>query len=158
MPLFVRAGSIIPVGPDIQFTGDQPDAPIELWVYPGQDGEFTLYEDEGDNYNYEAGEFRHDSPHLEGQRPPTDSRRAPGQLSRDAGIQECFEWLSRATSHLTPWQHKQRARERFAMKDSELWSSFERLAMMPTPTGPQRGFAARCSTLSSYLYLRWHVP
>ncbi len=57
MPLFVRAGSIIPVGPDIQFTGDQLDAPIELWVYPGRNGEFTLYEDEGDNYNYEQGSF-----------------------------------------------------------------------------------------------------
>ncbi|MGE5777518.1 MAG: DUF5110 domain-containing protein, partial [Chloroflexota bacterium] len=40
-----------------QFTGDQPDAPIELWVYPGQDGSFMLYEDEGDNYNYEQGDF-----------------------------------------------------------------------------------------------------
>ena len=57
MPLFVRSGSIVPVGPDIQFTGDQPDAPIELWLYPGQDGAFTLYEDEGDNYNYEQGSF-----------------------------------------------------------------------------------------------------
>jgi len=57
MPLFVRAGSIIPFGPDIQYTGDQLDAPIELWVCPGQDGRFTLYEDEGDNYNYEQGSF-----------------------------------------------------------------------------------------------------
>jgi alpha-D-xyloside xylohydrolase len=57
MPVFVRAGSVIPVGPAIQFTGEQLDAPLELWVYPGQDGEFTLYEDEGDNYNYEQGSF-----------------------------------------------------------------------------------------------------
>jgi alpha-D-xyloside xylohydrolase len=57
MPLYVRSGSIIPIGPEIQFAGDQPDAPIELWVYPGQDGDFTLYEDEGDNYNYEQGSF-----------------------------------------------------------------------------------------------------
>jgi len=57
MPLYVRSGSIIPIGPEIQFTGDQPDAPIELWVYPGQDGAFTLYEDEGDNYNYEQRSF-----------------------------------------------------------------------------------------------------
>jgi alpha-D-xyloside xylohydrolase len=57
MPLYVRSGSIVPIGPEIQFTGDQPDAPIELWVYPGQDGDFTLYEDEGDNYNYEQGSF-----------------------------------------------------------------------------------------------------
>jgi len=57
MPLYVRSGSIVPIGPQIQFTGDQPDAPVELWVYPGQDGAFTLYEDEGDNYNYEQGSF-----------------------------------------------------------------------------------------------------
>ena len=57
MPVFVRAGSIIPIGPQIQFSGDQPDAPIELWIYPGWDGAFTLYEDEGDNYNYEQGSY-----------------------------------------------------------------------------------------------------
>jgi alpha-D-xyloside xylohydrolase len=57
MPLYARSGSIVPIGPEIQFTGDQPDAPIELWVYPGHDGAFTLYEDEGDNYNYEQGRF-----------------------------------------------------------------------------------------------------
>jgi len=55
MPLYVRSGSIVPIGPEIQFTGDQPDAPIELWLYPGQDGAFKLYEEEGDNYNYEQG-------------------------------------------------------------------------------------------------------
>jgi alpha-D-xyloside xylohydrolase len=57
MPVFVRAGSIVPIGPQIQFSGDQPDAPIELWIYPGRDGAFTLYEDEGDNYNYEQGSY-----------------------------------------------------------------------------------------------------
>jgi alpha-D-xyloside xylohydrolase len=57
LPLYARAGSIVPIGPEIQFTGDRSDAPIELWVYPGQDGAFTLYEDEGDNYNYEEGNF-----------------------------------------------------------------------------------------------------
>ncbi len=57
MPLYVRSGSIIPIGPNIQFTSERPDAPIELRVYPGQDGDFILYEDEGDNYNYERGSF-----------------------------------------------------------------------------------------------------
>jgi alpha-D-xyloside xylohydrolase len=57
MPLYVRSGSIIPMGPDIQSTAEQPDAALELWVYPGQDGSFMLYEDEGDNYNYEKGAF-----------------------------------------------------------------------------------------------------
>lgn len=57
VPLYVRAGSIIPVGPDIQHTGEGQNAPIRLHVYPGYDGHFTLYEDEGDNYNYELGRF-----------------------------------------------------------------------------------------------------
>lgn len=55
MPLYVRSGSILSIGPQIQFTDEHPDAPIELWVYPGQDGQFLWYEDEGDNYNYEQG-------------------------------------------------------------------------------------------------------
>ena len=57
MPLYVRAGSIIPCGPDIQHTGESCDAPISLHIYPGHSGHFTLYEDEGDNYNYEHGQF-----------------------------------------------------------------------------------------------------
>jgi alpha-D-xyloside xylohydrolase len=57
MPLYVRSGSIVPIGPEIQFAGDRPDASIGLWVYPGQDGDFMLYEDEADNYNYEQGSF-----------------------------------------------------------------------------------------------------
>lgn len=57
MPLFVRAGSIIPMGPEIQWTGENPDGEITIFVYDGKDGEFTLYEDEGVNYNYEKGQF-----------------------------------------------------------------------------------------------------
>lgn len=57
MPLYVRSGSIVPMGPDVQFTGEQPYARLELQVYPGNDGRFRLYEDEGDNYNYEKGAF-----------------------------------------------------------------------------------------------------
>lgn len=55
IPLFVRAGSIVPVGPAMQFAGEKPADPLELRVYRGADGRFTLYEDEGDNYNYEKG-------------------------------------------------------------------------------------------------------
>ncbi|MEO7099488.1 MAG: TIM-barrel domain-containing protein [Luteolibacter sp.] len=54
MPLYVRAGSILPYGPSIQYATQSVD-PTELRVYPGADGNFTLYEDEGDNYNYESG-------------------------------------------------------------------------------------------------------
>ena len=54
MPLFVRAGSILPYGPAIEYATQSVD-PMELRVYRGADGAFTLYEDEGDNYNYEKG-------------------------------------------------------------------------------------------------------
>jgi alpha-D-xyloside xylohydrolase len=57
MPIYVRAGSIIPLGPDIFYTDEQPQAMVKLRIYPGQDGVFTLYQDEGDNYNYEKGFF-----------------------------------------------------------------------------------------------------
>ncbi len=56
MPLFVREGSIIPAGPDIQFTDEKPGDPITLFVYSGRNCSFTLYEDEGTNYNYEKGD------------------------------------------------------------------------------------------------------
>jgi alpha-D-xyloside xylohydrolase len=55
IPLMVRAGSIVPMGPFVQYAAEKPDAPIELRIYPGVDGSFTLYEDENDNYNYEKG-------------------------------------------------------------------------------------------------------
>jgi len=57
LPLFVRAGSIIPFGPELQYTAEKPADPITLYVYAGADGAFTLYEDEGLNYNYEKGAF-----------------------------------------------------------------------------------------------------
>ena len=57
LPLFVRAGSIVPLGPDLQYATEKPADPIELRVYPGADGAFTLYEDEGDSYRYEKGAY-----------------------------------------------------------------------------------------------------
>lgn len=56
IPLYVRAGSIIPMGPEMQWTSEKPADPIELRIYPGQDGEFTLYEDDGMSYQFEKGE------------------------------------------------------------------------------------------------------
>ena len=55
MPLYVKAGSIIPLGPEVQYTDEKPWDSLDIVVYPGADAEFTLYEDEGDNYNYEKG-------------------------------------------------------------------------------------------------------
>ncbi|MBM6864679.1 DUF5110 domain-containing protein [Bacteroides caecigallinarum] len=57
IPLFVRAGSIIPIGPDVQYTNEKKWDNLIINVYPGADGTFTLYEDEGDNYNYESGAY-----------------------------------------------------------------------------------------------------
>jgi alpha-D-xyloside xylohydrolase len=55
LPLFIRPGSIIPMGPFVQYSSEKPADPIELRIYRGADGKFTLYEDEGDSYNYEKG-------------------------------------------------------------------------------------------------------
>ena len=55
VPMFVRAGSILPLGPEMQYVGEKSTDNLELRVYPGADGTFTLYEDEGDGYNYEKG-------------------------------------------------------------------------------------------------------
>jgi len=57
MPVYIKAGSIIPCGPEIQYTSEKPADPIRLFVYTGSDGSFTLYEDENVNYNYEKGKF-----------------------------------------------------------------------------------------------------
>jgi alpha-D-xyloside xylohydrolase len=57
MPLYVRAGSIIPMGPFIQYASEKPADPIELRVYPGAGSEFTLYEDDGLTYQYEKGKY-----------------------------------------------------------------------------------------------------
>ena len=56
-PLFIKGGSIIPTGPDVQYSNQQPWDNLTILVYPGADATFTLYEDEGDNYNYEHGSY-----------------------------------------------------------------------------------------------------
>lgn len=57
IPVFVRAGAIIPFGPKMQWSDEKAADLINLYVYAGQDGTFQLYEDEGTNYNYEKGQF-----------------------------------------------------------------------------------------------------
>lgn len=57
IPLFVRAGSVVPVGPDVQYSGEKAWDNLTVCIYPGADGNFTLYEDEFDNYNYEKGAY-----------------------------------------------------------------------------------------------------
>ena len=55
IPHYVRAGSILPLGPEIEYADRKPAGPIELRIYPGADGEFELYQDAGDGYDYEHG-------------------------------------------------------------------------------------------------------
>ena len=57
VPMFVRAGSIVPLGPVMQYVGEKTWDDLEIRVYPGADGQFMLYEDEGDSYNYEKGVY-----------------------------------------------------------------------------------------------------
>jgi alpha-D-xyloside xylohydrolase len=57
IPVYVKEGSIIPVGPEIQYTTEKPADPLTLYVYTGKDASFTLYEDENINYNYEQGKY-----------------------------------------------------------------------------------------------------
>ncbi|MCU7495522.1 MAG: DUF5110 domain-containing protein [Ignavibacteria bacterium] len=57
IPLYVKAGSIIPMGPDLNYASEKSGAPIEIRVYTGADAAFDLYDDEGDNYNYEKGAY-----------------------------------------------------------------------------------------------------
>lgn len=55
IPLYVKAGSIIPFGPSVQYAEEKKWDDLEIRIYPGTDGKFVLYEDENDNYNYEKG-------------------------------------------------------------------------------------------------------
>lgn len=56
-PLYIKAGTILPQGPEVQYTSEKKWDNLELLIYPGANGEFTLYEDEGDNLNYENGAY-----------------------------------------------------------------------------------------------------
>ena len=57
IPVYVRAGAVIPMGPVKQYTAEKVDGPLALWVHPGADGAFSLYEDDGKSFDYRKGEF-----------------------------------------------------------------------------------------------------
>ena len=57
MPLYVRAGSILPLGPVKQHTGEASTGPFSISIYPGQDGSFLLYDDDGKSFDYRKGEW-----------------------------------------------------------------------------------------------------
>jgi len=57
IPLYVRAGAVLPMGPIKQYTGEKLEEPLTVWVHPGADGEFSQYEDDGSTFNFKRGEF-----------------------------------------------------------------------------------------------------
>ena len=57
MPVFIKEGSILPFGPDVQYTDEKPADTVHLFVYTGRNGSFTLYEDDGISYGYEKGRY-----------------------------------------------------------------------------------------------------
>jgi len=57
MPLFIKSGSILPLGPHLQYADEKAADPLEIRVYTGENGSFDLYEDEGENYKYEDGAY-----------------------------------------------------------------------------------------------------
>jgi alpha-D-xyloside xylohydrolase len=91
MPLHVRAGSIVPMGPDLQYASERPADPIELRVYRGAEGRFELYEDEGDGYAYEKGAFA---------TIPIEWSEAKGTLTIDARRGSFPGMLERRTFHV----------------------------------------------------------
>jgi alpha-D-xyloside xylohydrolase len=56
LPLYLRAGTIVPMGPVVQYATEKPEAPYEIRIYPGADAKFTIYEDDNETYNYEKGQ------------------------------------------------------------------------------------------------------
>ncbi|HEX7026970.1 MAG TPA: DUF5110 domain-containing protein, partial [Gammaproteobacteria bacterium] len=91
MPLFVRAGSIVPTGPAIQYADQVMNAPLTLLVYTGADGSFELYEDDGRTYGYENGEWS---------RTPIDYNESEGTLTIGKRIGEFAGMEKNRTVHV----------------------------------------------------------
>ena len=105
MPVYVKEGSILPQGPDLQYTGERPADTITLNVYTGRDADFTLYEDEGTNYDYERGGFSTIAFHYnEAARTLTIGRRNgsfPGALLKRTFRIECIGGKGKPTTVVT---------------------------------------------------------
>ena len=85
LPLYVRAGAVIPTGPVKQYTGEQVDGPLTLTVYPGSDGTSFLYQDDGESFNFRNGEFTRVEMHWRDAARRLELRLAPGSHMPSAG-------------------------------------------------------------------------
>ena len=104
LPLFVRAGSIVPMGPAMEWSTEKPADPLEVRVYPGADGDFTLYEDENDKYDYDKGVHATIALHWDDAQTAAHHRRSCGTVSGDAETLEPFRLCSwtRTTESASP--------------------------------------------------------
>jgi alpha-glucosidase (family GH31 glycosyl hydrolase) len=82
LPLYVRAGAILPIGPVKQYTGEQVDAAVTVQIYTGVDGAFTLYEDDGQTFDYQHGDFTKIDMHWKDAQRTIVLRLAPGSRLR----------------------------------------------------------------------------
>ena len=82
MPLYVAAGTILPLGPVKQYTAEETDQPLSISIYPGADGSFLLYEDDGRSFDYRRG--RMDGHATELERRPTNADTQPRAWFADA--------------------------------------------------------------------------
>lgn len=103
LPLYVRAGAVVPLGPVLQHTGEKSDQPLELWVHPGADGEGVVYDDDGETFDYHKGAYTtltaHWSDHRRELTLTPEGTHAPRRLVvRVAGSNRMVE----ATVHRTP--------------------------------------------------------
>ena len=85
LPLYVRAGAVIPTGPIKQYTGEQVDGPLTLTIYPGADGTSFLYQDDGESFNFRNGEFTRLEMHWHDAARRLELRLTPGSRMPAAG-------------------------------------------------------------------------
>ena len=107
IPIYVRGGSIVPMGPMIQYATQSID-PLEIRVYAGADASFTIYEDEGDTYNYEMGQYAQIPLTWNNASQDADDRRAHRQLHRHAGDANVQRRVRRRESRQRPRRHRRR--------------------------------------------------
>ena len=99
IPLLVRAGSIVPFGPVEQYAKQTPPGDLEVRVYPGANGDFVLYEDEGTNYNYEQGARSTISFHWDNRTKGAVDWATPGKLSGNVAVTAVSHHHARIPPH-----------------------------------------------------------
>ncbi|MBR0552788.1 TIM-barrel domain-containing protein [Stakelama marina] len=123
IPLFVRAGSIVPMGPTEQYTGQKPDAPVTLNIYTGADGQFALYEDDGTSEGYRTGQYS---------RIPIRYDDATGTVTIGARMGEGYDGMPAGRTFRIRWITPGRAIDFDGKTDATVeWSGEEKLVERP---------------------------